>query len=480
MPKVEVHASTGTVELGGVPVVVPAEEVTISITGALGTVTLDGRTRSTLSIGLARVLTIDLSRSTGFHRLHLPPAHEYWFGTEDAKLRIAGIQRMLGAIAQAGLGWSGQLLFSDGTRFADPRVLYGWLDQYADRALGTAAAIAARPRHGTLAMSQVTSRAGGRILKRETIALVRARGQDIVEEHSSGVFAVADRRFSPRKVVTRRKRSTVDTPANRRVAWLISRLRSLAQAIAVHAPDAERVRCEAWFTEADRLLRNSILADLDVRSTHPKTSYSEEVSDRRYAGIAQIARVLSRSFKWNPEVSMQSSYAYTRYADEIYQIYVAVTIAHALKLRPVSTVFGAVQPVFRSEEWSLFCGTAPLNVLRSWLSYTEFPREFRPDIVLYHRDGTAVVGDAKYRNDGRTASSSSIKEVLAYMGAFDLPKAVVFYPPDPPPAEFRASSAKGRELLEVGVTPDDQSRSIDVVREAVKRAAFTPSWSDQG
>ncbi len=88
-------------DLGSEAVTVPAGVTVVSISGFDSrTVTVDGR-RVRLSSGSEGVVVLDLSRSTGYHRIVVDGA-TYWFGTDDAKLGLAGIEAMLGVLSVGG------------------------------------------------------------------------------------------------------------------------------------------------------------------------------------------------------------------------------------------------------------------------------------------------------------------------------------------------------------------------------------------
>jgi len=147
-------------DLGEEPRILPAGQVVLAVTGArTRNVLLDGRL-TRLSSGIQALVVVDLTRSTGYHRLEVDGA-VFWFGTEDAKLGLDGIHSMLAHLATLGTGWTGQALFSDGTGLRDAHVLYGWLDQWAEHALSAVDAILVAPR-STTRTTQVLSRRGGK------------------------------------------------------------------------------------------------------------------------------------------------------------------------------------------------------------------------------------------------------------------------------------------------------------------------------
>nr|NLI49682.1 hypothetical protein [Propionibacterium sp.] len=79
-----------TLAEGPVEQVVPASGLVVSVSGARSkNVRLDGRSVR-LSAGEPGLLAVDMVRSTGFHRL-VVDGQSFWFGTEDAKLGLAGV-----------------------------------------------------------------------------------------------------------------------------------------------------------------------------------------------------------------------------------------------------------------------------------------------------------------------------------------------------------------------------------------------------
>ncbi len=99
---------------------------------------------------------MDLTRSTGYHRLDVD-GRTFWFGTQDAKLRLAGIESMLNELGSLGTGWGGQVLFSDGQGLRDAHVVYGWLDEWAEFALTAIAEVLASPPAAKYAFDRVES-----------------------------------------------------------------------------------------------------------------------------------------------------------------------------------------------------------------------------------------------------------------------------------------------------------------------------------
>jgi hypothetical protein len=208
---------------------------------------------------------------------------------------------------------------------------------------------------------------------------------------------------------------------------------------------------------------------------------TEESVDLRYAatfkGFSQLASLTG----WSASRRQQSAYAYVEYSDEIYQTFVAYVLAESLRLEPIGSILGLAQPAFVSSEWEMFCNTIPpKHVMRSWRSYTDSPDRFRPDIVLHNKNnGEVAVCDTKYRNNGTQASETSRKDVMAYMAAFDISKAIIFYPPSPiDQLGIHSIKAQDRELLEVTVSPTGALKAFlaDEFPEALIRACVNPTW----
>src|SRR3954449_3989600 len=120
-------------QLGESPVIVPAGTVVLEIGDVPGpdSVRLDGRIIASAYDASARRATValDLNRHTSYHLLQVAPARRYYFGTDDAKLRIDGVVEMLGYLRDHGLAWRGGLFFSgSGRTLRDPRLDLAWLD----------------------------------------------------------------------------------------------------------------------------------------------------------------------------------------------------------------------------------------------------------------------------------------------------------------------------------------------------------------
>lgn len=103
-------------------------------------------------------MPMDLRRSTGYHRLSIG-IDDYWFATDDTKVRLAGVEGVLSELGSLGKGWTGQIAFTDGQGLRVPHVVFGWLDLQTDRILTAAASIIRNP-YSEQVSTQVLSRRG--------------------------------------------------------------------------------------------------------------------------------------------------------------------------------------------------------------------------------------------------------------------------------------------------------------------------------
>lgn len=160
------------VELTEVPVVVPAGPVVITVTGHVDRSILVDGVPKRLTAGTQGMVALDYTRSTGYHRVHVDGC-VFWFATEDRKLRLEGITRMLDELRGLGTAWSGQALFSDGSGYLDPHVVYGWLDANAERALDAIETVLAAPRSENVSARILSRRGGNSVLAVPTMRFIR-------------------------------------------------------------------------------------------------------------------------------------------------------------------------------------------------------------------------------------------------------------------------------------------------------------------
>lgn len=433
--------------------VVPASEVVLVIKGAeRQPVRLDGVTRRLRSTG--GVLPLDLRRSTGYHRLSVGSV-DFWFATNDAKATLAGIEEMLAELRGIGTGWTGQLAFSDGSGLRDPHVVYGWLDSWANHALAAARAILHRPHTDQVIARALSRRGGAGVDVPATMRLLRSDPNRFLERHETGIITIRETRYMPQRVITRRRRSTVDIPANRRVVWLVARVRALAKEV-YESTDVrmQQVQCMKWINASDSLLATGVAQRL-ARFAHLSAASPRspiELTDQRYSSTYSLSEEVSENFGWTPSPGFQSRYSYIQKSDQIYQAYCATVIANDLRMIQTDPVLGRRQPAFVGPDLALYFDTTPPSeVIQSWRSLSEIPDRSRPDILV-HKPSTHEVAiiDAKYRVDEDRASEDSRKEVSAYMALYGVNRIGIAFPATAP---IRNLSGWEKSIVEIPIRP---------------------------
>lgn len=440
--------------LGDDEQIVPATGVVVSVSGARSkNVRLDGRAVR-LSSGEPGLLAVDLVRSTGFHRL-VVDGEVFWFGTEDAKLGLAGVVQMLQELGTLGTGWTGQALFSDGTGMRDPHVSYGWLDQWADQALAAVGSVIASPRTTTTTTRVLRRRGGAGVLLAPTLRLLRSDPRRYLAEVPGGLVEADGRTFEPLRVVARRRESTLDTIANRRAIAILPWIDRLAHDVVAAKAGSDAVaRCRLWSNTARSLQRRPLAQAIGSPALGAHPRQAEEITEVPYRTTYRIARDLADRFGWSAAVEPASRLSYVQYSDAIYQAYAASRLAKELGLTQTAPVLGAVQPAFSGERFDLYYDTTPPpSVLRSWRSHSVRPDDSAPDLLLHERPtGRVAVLDAKYRvaRDG-SASEDSRKEVSAYMSLYGLQAVTILYPGTL--AAVTTLSGRSQRIIEAAVAP---------------------------
>ena len=455
-PRVAVVVGTETVPLTDVITTFPAKPVIVDVAWIEDAeVLLDGQL---LPGPGPRVLTaVDLTRSTGFHRLQV--GHRtFWFSTEDAKLQLDGIEQMLAVLRNSGTGWSGQLLFSDGVLMRDPHVVYSWLDRCADSTLECVRRIIDMP----LSVSRsdrTPSRRGGRPLHQPaTTRLLRAHPNRYLEESQAGLLALGDKRYDPLRVVVRTRTTSVESAANRRSVSLVARLDGLASEVLAAAPDMHVAeRCRSWRETASRLLRRPLARTLAAGAPVGALAaprQTEETVDARYRESYRLSVDLAVRFGWTPTQRLLPRFSYIQRADTIYQAFVATALADTLGLSQTAPVLGQSSLAFVGDDYEIYYDTHPdPSVLRSWRYGSAKPDMSRPDVLVRHRSsGDVLVLDAKYRVDGARATEDSRKEVSAYMALYGLDTVVIAFPGQPP-ARCSVVTGHGKTILELPIGP---------------------------
>lgn len=454
------------------PTIVPAESLTFEITGSHlpTTVLLDGRP-APLILDAARSrghLFLDAFRSVGFHHLSIL-GDDFFFATDDAKLRLDGILSLLRCLQHLGLSWGRQLFFSDGSVVRDAKVDFAWLLQNAARIGQLARSISERPVRRNERSGIWGPPRGGRVLVQPTVAALRRHQKVFLEEHASGHLRIAGRTYSPGAAVTLRSRITADTTSNRRMTRLI--LDTIAMARSVLASDlpsdakAQLTPLATALLDASELFPFSRLHDKSVNVSLQASP--EEFADERYAHGYKLLVDLADGLGWQPSTTVADRYAYVAYSDQLYQAFVAVMLADAAKtvqtthsLRPHLD-----SPSFASDQFSLFYDTVPPKTrFQNWRDLSSRPSDMRPDItVVDHVNDKGLLVDAKYRRDGTRVDSRSINECQVYLHSFRRSRIVVCYPGTGP--AMNSVAGDGSEILEVSIGPFDGVR--EYVRDTV-------------
>jgi hypothetical protein len=425
---------------------------------------LDGVTQPVLAAQEGPgLLAVDLTRSTGFHKLK-SQGRTYWFGTEDAKLALSGVEQMLNHLrdVHAGTTWTGQILFSSGGVLRDPHVIYGWFDTHIDTVLDTVRAILTRPLRGTQVIRR-TSRIGGPGINiAATHRLLRANPERMLQQSARGLLEINARRYTPLRISTRHRMSTVTTTAHHRLVALISTLMRLLEEVQAGCDDAMvSRRCAEWGTILYSVRRNSLFREMQRGGVPPNALVAprtqEEWVDPRYRTVFEKARALRSGFGWLASKEPLNQYAYVEYADQIYQAFATVVISGALGCAPAEPALGVGSgPAFTSEFFDVYTDRVPpAKVLRTWRSHSSAPDQLRPDILIHHhKDGRVLLLDAKYRASGNHASEDSRKEIISYMASYGLSTAVIAYPPhDVTHRQPRVIEGSGQRIIELPVAP---------------------------
>lgn len=429
--RVSVVARSGEVELSDQAVTVAPGPIVLSVAGHTSRrVRVDGVDRR-LSAGTTGVHALDYTRSTGFHRVEVD-GQAFWFVTEDHKLRIDGVTRMLSHLEHLGTGWTGQALFSDGSGYLDPHVVYGWFDSNADDALAAVEAVLVAPRTDDISIRVLSRRGGSSVLTVPTMRFLRSDPQRNVIEREGGLLTVAGRAYNPARVVARRRQRTVDTVANRRAVHLLGVLHQLlTELMRAQLPPRQMARCRQWRERVGRLSTQPLAVRLRMKpSALALPREGPEFTDRSYITVFDVARTIG-GFGWAASAEPARRYSYIESADRIYQAYAAHRVASVLGLSQTSGPFGAAPLAFTGADFDLYYDTVPpADVIASWRAETPVPDASKPDLLLHERstDRVAVL-DAKYRvgKDGH-ASEDSRKDIAAYQSLYGLASVAILYP----------------------------------------------------
>ncbi|SIJ41284.1 Uncharacterised protein [Mycobacteroides abscessus subsp. bolletii] len=455
--RVRIVTRSGEVQVTDQLISVAPAPIILSVTGHIDrTIRVDGINRR-LPVGTTGILALDYTRSTGFHRVEID-GQVFWFATEDDKLRLEGITRMLQHLQYLGTGWTGQALFSDGSGYLDPHVVYGWFDENADKALDAIEGVLVAPRTDDLSIRVLSRRGGSSVLAVPTLRFLRSDPQRNVVEQEGGLLTVGGRAYNPARVVARRRQRTVDTVANRRAVHLLGLLRQLlSELMSAQLSAMPMARCRLWRERVGRLSTQPLAVKLRLKpSALALPREGPEFTDRSYIKVFELARSVS-GFGWTASANPARRYSYIESADRIYEVYAAHRVASALGLTSTSGAFGSNPLAFRGPVFDLYYNAVPpLDVLASWRARTPVPDASRPDLLLHERaTGRVAVLDAKYRiGSNGHASEDSRKDVAAYQSLYGLSSVAILYPGVG--RDARVIADHGQSVVEVPVVgPDD-------------------------
>jgi hypothetical protein len=424
----------------GEPVIVRAGNVLIELeeVSARTAVRIDGRSQQMTWKPAKReaVLSLDLKRDTGFHEVIVGPA-TFMFGTEDAKLRIDGMVKLLDYLGSSGLTWSGTMFFSGTDQvIRDPRLDRAWLERRGNEIVMLMAAIAERP-------SRLAQRARRRADHgipdvAATTRLLRER-HDLLEEMDGGPIQLKQtgkkRAYAPREVIVRERKIIFDTSGNRLAASLLEGTLALAKATRAQEPKDARKELGVLIAQLEGLLLRHPFRALRIRRSHLQPAEAitaQEWLDPRYASVHALHHELFGERHWSPQREVMPERSYASFADAIYQRFCAQLLADHLDLLPTNELPGQGRgPHFIGTRFELYVDvTPPSSVIRDWRESSDRKTKRRPDLVLYEPSTRrAALLDAKYRSQGMRATSDSLSEVQLYMQAYSQMRVAVVFPP---------------------------------------------------
>lgn len=441
---------------------VPSGDVILHISGSdpRDEIQLDGENADAAIVGSDRVIPLDLKRSVGYHVLKVG-SHELIFATQDGKLRIKGITEIVKALSpSSALSWDRQILFSDGGALDSEHVRFAWLWRNAGDLVSALESIARSPRKRAYKKTTMSPTIRGRIDVPGTLRAIR-RDASLLEPRSDGLIEYGGRRYTPSRVATVQRDRTLVTAANiqafdlaRNVVAMFTKLESQVSSnvLAPIVPAIRRLRGALGFITF-RTVSRARRAFGRAHSHVAETGF-----DPRYAYVLKKQRELT-TLGWSPQVSpAMQNLAFIRHSDEIYQAFVAISLARALGCDLVKDELRSHMetPAFQSYDYNIFYDTSPpADVLRTWRSASDEPDDPRPDVLLVARDSRNVLlFDAKYRNSGNHASRDSIYEMQYYLNTFRLRHAVICYPPaDASYRDIRLISGEGYVVVALPIAP---------------------------
>jgi hypothetical protein len=385
--------------------------------------------------GTRGVAWVNAFNAVGFHCLAVGD-QEFYFGTEDAKLKLDGIRSVLDCLKHEGLAWRGPLFFADGTAIRHPKVDHAWLARMATKVVEIADAISDQPLRKLQELDVIQAPGSGRLDLTKTFALLRGSPRRLLESSPAGAIAIAGDRYFPRAVVAAHQRRSFDTVGNRRmttVLLLVQELcRNLLRESGVPRPVQESLASIARQLNSRLDLFPFSVLELQPASL-PDRPASEEIADGRYAASFELWEELQGELAWEAGIRVADRLAYVGNADQIYQAFVAVVLAEAFGAKQVSNALqsGLAVPVFRSQDCEIYYDTSPPRPeFTSWRDASSRPSDQRPDLTLIDRGRSrGLFVDAKYRVEPNgTLPSGALGEAQVYMQSFERRRIVICYP----------------------------------------------------
>lgn len=445
------------------PTQVPPGALILTIEGAKGReIQVDGKRVDPPNIGTQRVLSLDLGRSTGYHQIRVGGC-TFCFATQDTKLRIDGIAKIAEYISPgSALGWDRQLLFSDGGTLDTKQTRYAWLWKNTAEITARVESIGRTPGTQFFRRSEMRAEVRGRLDIPATLRAIRNDYTLLVPRTGGAVTLHNGRSFTPSRAAIRSREKSFLTKPNLQTYALARAVLALYDSVRESIPKTSLQSIE---TAAGRLRRALALPLFrSIARAHRPRTFSGSIggqfsTDARYAFIAAKYREMARR-GWqsggNPE---GSDLAFVRYADEIYQAFVAFAIGKALDCAPMTEELEPwlTTPSFRGADVELYYDTPPPpKILTTWRSATDRPDDPRPDLLLhYPLLRKLLIIDAKYRNDGNRASKDSLYEVQYYLNTFRLRHAAICYPPsDSSYRQINLVSCADYTIAEIPLSPN--------------------------
>jgi hypothetical protein len=291
----------------------------------------------------------------------------------------------------------------------------------------------------------------------KTLQLLRRNPKLHLELAAHGVIEFGGARYHPKTVITLRPEPTVATVGNRRVTALLLACTELAQALQQELPRANRAVLSELQTGFEAALAQFPFLQLrHLPPNLPPSPAPEEQSDARYQRSFELADEMANKLGWHPGTKAEPQFAFVQYADEIYQAFVALTLARAYdatlrvpNLRPRLT-----GPCFQSDDCDIFYDTSPPSAFSNWRNQSRRPADMRPDLTIVDRKrGRGILVDAKYRAEASgILPTSALNDCQVYMQSFAVKTFGICYPGKK--LGVTEVSGAGNTILEISLRPD--------------------------